>query len=108
VKAKLFYRWGGILAVLGLVCATSIRAGHGSGPVIVNSVRLPMLQYGVTNSVLTVSYPLWAADYTIQDSTNMVNWTTVTETLTTNGSAVFFTVPLTGPQLYFRLLHPQS
>jgi hypothetical protein len=69
----------------------------------------PGLNYSHNAGGLTLSWPVWAADFTLQSATSLtprVTWTNVPVTLQTNGDTIEVTVPPPDEQAFFRLYHP--
>ncbi len=70
----------------------------------------PTLQIAQSDTNVVLSWPLWAADFTLQTltGTNGVQgtWSNTSVTLQTNGSTVFVNLPIAAESKYFRLFHP--
>jgi hypothetical protein len=61
-----------------------------------------------SSSTVTVSWPLSAAGFRLQQNINLgtTNWTTPGETITNNGTNNFIIVNLPAANRYFRLVNP--
>ena len=65
---------------------------------------LPQLAITSSNTNVTVSWPLFAANYQLQSSTNLVSgWSFVPQIPSTNGDSISVTLPAGATQQFFRL-----
>jgi phospholipase C len=67
---------------------------------------LPVLSISSARGIITLSYPAWAASYTLQSSSNLApaSWTPVSVVPVTNASNVLLTLPVTASPIYYRML----
>jgi hypothetical protein len=67
---------------------------------------LPVLSISSARANFTLSYPVWAASYTLQSSTNLApdSWTPVSVVPVTNADNVLLTLPVTASPIYYRML----
>lgn len=93
----------------GALSAADIAANYAAGPETVRTSLLlvpkPTLSIGVVGNQAVISWPVWAADFTLVSSPVLpaTSWTPVSGTLITNETEIRMTVPITGTQQYFRL-----
>ena len=86
--------------------------GSGTGSAVVGALLpLPVLAMGmnVDASALSISWPTWASDWGLYCTTNLtppINWTPVTDGITTNGGVFNINIPVTNGACYYRLLAP--
>lgn len=69
----------------------------------------PVLGIVRTNESVFLSWPVAAASYTLQSTTNLVapvNWRAVTTPLQTNAGLISATLPSPDPSRFYRLQHP--
>lgn len=68
----------------------------------------PPLSIVPTDTNVTLSWPLFGANYQLQTSTDVTgSWTPVLQTPTTNGNQITLTLPQNGAQQFFRLAEPR-
>jgi phospholipase C len=79
-----------------------------NAPPIVTNVPpvLPVLSIFLARGTITLSFPAWAASYTLRSSTNLApdSWTAVNTVPVTNADKVILTLPLTASPIYYRML----
>ena len=70
----------------------------------------PTLEIAAVGPDVVLTWPMWAADYTLQTltGTNGVSgsWSNTPISLQTNGATVYVTLPVAAVSKYFRLFHP--
>ena len=91
--------------------ANELPVNYANGTLTVNPVNPnPTLAITQSSTNVVLSWPLWAADFTLQtlEGTNGLqgSWTNTLTTLQTNGSMVFVTLPIAIESKFFRLFHP--
>jgi hypothetical protein len=66
------------------------------------------MQAGLANGALVIAWPLSDSGFVLQCATNLTpaNWTNVSTPRLTNGTTFTVSVPISGPQKFFRLSHP--
>jgi hypothetical protein len=65
---------------------------------------VPQLAITSSDTNTTLSWPLFAANYQLQSTTNLLGgWTSVTQTPSTNGGTISVTLPVEGNRQFFRL-----
>ncbi len=94
----------------GALSASDLAANYAAGPNTVRSSLLvvppkPTMNIRLVGTQAIISWPVWAADFSLVSSPVLpaTTWTPVSGPLTTNGTEIRMTVPITGTQQYFRL-----
>lgn len=65
---------------------------------------VPQLAIVATDTNMTLSWPMFAANYQLQSTANLVSeWTFVPQTPSTNGDTISVTLPASASQQFFRL-----
>ncbi len=68
----------------------------------------PALSMAATDTEVTLSWPLFGANYQLQGSADLTGpWLPVLQTVSTNGNQLTVTVPQNGSQQFFRLAEPR-
>jgi len=68
----------------------------------------PPLSIVSSDTNVTLSWPLFAANYQLQTSTDLPgSWSPVLQTVSTNSDQFSVTLPQTGSQQFFRLVEPK-
>jgi hypothetical protein len=73
------------------------------------SPTTPGLTITRSSSTTTVTWPIWATDYILQQTTSLstpITWTTIQSPYSHNGTNFTYTTTTTGQQRYFRLYRP--
>jgi len=88
------------------LAANELNASYISGGVNINLA--PTLSISRAQSNVLLSWPTWAADFTLQSRTNAESgpWSNVGTTLQTNGTEVLAVQSIGGEARWFRLFHP--
>jgi hypothetical protein len=69
---------------------------------------VPQLAIKTSNTNVNLSWPLFAAKYQLQSTTNLLSaWSFVQQTPSTNGEQITLTLPQNGTQRFFRLVDSQ-
>jgi hypothetical protein len=87
--------------------AMELTATYVAGSVTINPSPAINISMSETNVVL--SWPTWAANFTLQRADGELSattWTNILVTPQTNGANVQVTLPASAQQTLFRLLHP--
>jgi hypothetical protein len=69
-------------------------------------ILLPSLTITQSNAFVTISWPVSAAGFQLQESTNLSlpdSWSSVPQTTTTNGAQISVTIPVMTGSKFFRL-----
>ncbi len=85
--------------------ANTLAASYVSGSILVNP--LPTLTIAPAQQNVTLSWPLWATNYTLQEAegsgVSSLNWSNVPVALTVTNNQATVSVPVSGNTKFYRL-----
>ena len=75
---------------------------------LANFAFMPKIALGAaaTPGTISLAWPNSATGWTLQESTDLVTWTTSTRDFTNSGGQISITVTPAGRRTFFRLVHP--
>jgi hypothetical protein len=92
---------------VSVVTALSLPLGYSSGIISINAPLKLRIAHSGTNVV--IAWPLWAANFTLQEATNAVSgnsWTNLPVTPGVSNNENVVTLPISGKLKLYRLYHP--